>query len=250
MKRKFTLIELLVVIAIIAILAAMLLPALKAAKERANASNCLGNLNQIGKGLMTYIDQYNDYFVPQNVGRNTGSGNSSWMDYTTKFRTILAPSVSETVWKSGYSINGCPSVSPDDTRTTYKNGVAQPGQALNGGSLTARYWSYAHNTSLMGHFHSERPMVFKTTQLKNHSKYIAFCDARDYNISTTNYLRTTYKRIAVRHMNESVVNFVYADGHAASVNDPNFNDGGAERNRMIDPALDGVEPWKTYRNSR
>ena len=48
MKKRFTLIELLVVIAIIAILAAMLLPALSAARERANATNCVGNLKNLG----------------------------------------------------------------------------------------------------------------------------------------------------------------------------------------------------------
>lgn len=61
MKRKmFTLIELLVVIAIIAILAAMLLPALERAREAARASNCRGNLKQLGVVWMNYCADNDD----------------------------------------------------------------------------------------------------------------------------------------------------------------------------------------------
>jgi len=58
----FTLIELLVVIAIIAILAAMLLPALSAARSRAQATQCLSNLKQIGVACTMYAQSNIDYY--------------------------------------------------------------------------------------------------------------------------------------------------------------------------------------------
>lgn len=66
-KRGFTLIELLVVIAIIAILAAILFPVFAQARESARKTSCASQLNQIGKGLMMYVQDYDERLCPDRI---------------------------------------------------------------------------------------------------------------------------------------------------------------------------------------
>ncbi|MCC2667577.1 MAG: prepilin-type N-terminal cleavage/methylation domain [Armatimonadetes bacterium] len=66
-RRGFTLIELLVVIAIIAILAAILFPVFAQAREAARKTSCASQLNQIGKGLMMYVQDYDESLCPTRI---------------------------------------------------------------------------------------------------------------------------------------------------------------------------------------
>lgn len=61
MKKAFTLIELLIVIVIIAILASMLLPVLQKIRERALQTKCIGQLDQLGKGVQLYLHDFKSY---------------------------------------------------------------------------------------------------------------------------------------------------------------------------------------------
>lgn len=70
-KHSFTLVELLVVMAILSILAGLLLPALNSAIREARKIECVGNLKQIGSGLLMYAND-NDAYYPAEANPTFG----------------------------------------------------------------------------------------------------------------------------------------------------------------------------------
>jgi prepilin-type N-terminal cleavage/methylation domain-containing protein/prepilin-type processing-associated H-X9-DG protein len=108
-RGAFTLIELLVVIAIIAVLAALLLPALSRAKESARATQCLGQMRQLGLAVRLYADDNDDTF-PR-------SQHSAYAHAELPWERTLAPYLGSTLTAWTNLLNGiyhCPS----DRRTT------------------------------------------------------------------------------------------------------------------------------------
>jgi len=134
-RRGFTLIELLVVIAIIAILAAILFPVFAQAREKARQATCTSNLNQLGKAMLMYVQDYDETFphVPSlsvRVDPTVDWGTNTWA-YNDVYVLLQA-------YVKNYKVFYC----PDRQRF-----VPASGDFTKPGPLTFQVWGYGYHWS-------------------------------------------------------------------------------------------------------
>ena len=212
--RRFTLIELLVVIAIIAILAAILMPALQQARERANATDCLSRLRQLGQISLEYTSANADWFCTSVVF--SGAADSTYWDHANWGLDADTP---------GLLIQG---LGTSKTKEIYRCPLVGEG-LINTGSASA-YSGYGYNEFLGREYQWGGGVAwtgYKITSVRQPSRTVMFSDAgylSSGKVEPTSFLRSpdgrggaspsTSGTAAFRHGKRA--NAVFVDGHAGT----------------------------------
>ncbi len=250
-RGAFTLVELLVVIGIIAILIAILLPTLGAARESGQNVKCLANLRQIGLGLRLYAGQNRELLPP--AWSSTRGGGALRGQYwatilresrvmpsgaSTRSNVFVCPSSlqhqeSVNFWNYAstrtsntgyYLLQGTPTDGSQDVAVSYAINAANPGlYDVNGavygyGWPRPYYWQCELFPFVPYTYQNGYPMprAPKLTQIKKPTVTpLVFDGLGLHDIKPQQFqLRHGRQRGPEK---ERLCNFVFADGHAASV---------------------------------
>ena len=201
-KMKFTLLELLVVISIIAILASLLLPGLTMAKDSAKKISCMGNLKQWTAITEFYAGDYSNYFWPGYF-----DGTTIWSYPSGFLRRQYIPNGSDSDWKRGKNINGCPAHSETPA---YDDG------------FNNRFYSYGISYELGWKSNDGVAGPLNRARIKNISSSAWMFDMAPLLRKTGANQGTCNERAGFNHGN--ACNMLFADGHTASRKYANLTD--------------------------
>jgi prepilin-type N-terminal cleavage/methylation domain-containing protein len=186
-RSGFTLIELLVVIAIIAILAAILFPVFAKAREAARRASCLNNMKQMGTGIMMYVQDYDETYMPRRGG---GIANGGHWGY------VIQPYVkNDKLWT-------CPSNSAS-ANTTIGTPVPDPGFRLRR-SYGVNGWVFDNELFGLNAARLQAPAqnILIAEHTANHDDFAGYW-----------WGQTTYRDVGFAG-HAATWNLIYFDGHA------------------------------------
>lgn len=213
--KAFTLVELLIVIAIISLLAAILFPVFTRARENARRTSCMGNLRQLGLGIMQYTQDYDEYMPLRQItliGKD-GVNTTSW-----SWRYLVYPYIKST------QIFTCPSnpLRTSNVNTDGSGANAWPGTP----TFNVSYACNGGSTGPMGDLHNTPPYLARKLavlaspstlllvgeSLKNHA-YLRN-DVDPIGPDEAGYSSTSALMFG-GHL--STANMIFADGHAKTL---------------------------------
>lgn len=210
-RKCFTLIELLVVVAIVAILAGLLLPALNKARERAKAIACVANFSSLGKAMLLYTADNQDYITPHRNDPGYTSGVTRMWYFSSTVTGLISNYLQTSqggvivgcdisggkIWKGKFQ---CPSYVPPADWQTWS---------------TPRAFSIGLNSHLTELFSSGT--LPKIGRLKKTSRGAHALEAwKDPYVNRYHPLTDTSSRMELRH--SGMTNVVYVDGHVDARN--------------------------------
>jgi len=237
-SKGFTLIELLVVITIIAILAAILFPVFAQARESARKTSCLSNLNQMGKSVMMYVQDYDERFPMVYGGYGDVARAAEYLLHYPYIKNVQ-------VWQ-------CPSANPSDN-DTWRDSIAD---VLGVPRPNGRKFNYGYNWGVLIYAGNGllEPVQFTPSgqsyqagkplaSLVAPAEVFVYSDSYDTYRPTmgVDWILDSYqgpsRNSALRHGGR--FNITYADGHAKNMLWHGFTLSGVGANeRMAVPAME------------
>lgn len=278
-RRGFTLIELLVVIAVIAILAAILLPVLSAAKQKAQSTQCLGNLRQWGIAFHMYCDDNND-FVPEEGNTsapiNDGGSATATPNYYLAWYQVVPPMIGSLSLCDLYGANGHPNNAPIPTTHSIFSCPAAPPPDPNQGfqkplKFPLAYFMYGENGRLCVNWSSRynssgQPTGVQQTRLSRISQPSATIFLAEVNGNSENNAAngtcvaatgtptpsesnvTGYYAVA-RHSHNKIGNFTMCDGSSITAHTNQFCESQVVADGLSSsPANTGEKEWESTRS--
>lgn len=258
MKKGFTLIELLVVIAIIAILAAILFPVFAQARAKARQTVCESNLKQIGLACSMYLNDFDEHWVPNQIGSSTGAYHAFYDLLDVYIKGDVSTTSASNVWNCPEDAVKWPTGTPEHSYVPNTLRILDDGSC----DLTPITGAGVHydGSQACGSSDTTWPGTTIDNKIVQPASTISFIEMPypvDYwSLPTVNYLGSWDSGIQpylfAGHNGKS--NFLFADGHVKAlfpIQTMSTNDGGAGSVNMW--SRDGqsfdADPAFAYRDS-